>query len=209
MAFNYDFREIRWDGNNGFIFVNPFNIPLHSVLPHPISLVDSSVSFDLIIPSFEELVYAMPNYQDIRTNGAVNLVCLIGFDTPIIELTFYYVNQNDIRMRIMVIGNDGGSYIDLNIGYDETHHFEIILRDYTAEIIMDDETLEFTDNLDEPISRVPVSNEQPYVFIGTWYFSYFMYTLSGIHIETDTVLANSEYDINYWLGEFETAYSEE
>ena len=70
--------------------------------------------------------------------------------------------------------------------------------------------MNFSYNLEEPTSLLPVSDEQPYVFIGTWYFEYFMYTLSGIHIETDTFLANSEiYDINYWLGEFESAYNEE
>lgn len=200
-------RAIRWDENGGFIIKNSYNISLHSVLPHPISLVDSYVSFDITIPSYDELLGDVRNYPDTIYNSK-NLVCLIGFNRPIIEFVFYHESENGTRMRIMVAGNDSGSYTELNIGYEETHHFEIILRDYTAEIIMDDETLEFSNNSDEPISRVPVSNEQPYVFIGTWYFAYFMFTLSGIHIETDTVLANSEiYDINYWLGEFEAAYS--
>lgn len=198
-----DLRQIRWDEYEGYTFENPTGAFLHSALPHPISLVDSYVSFDLTIPSYEELVYAMHNY-DATIYNSKELVCLTGFNTPIIEFVFYYVNQNDTMMRILVAGNSSGSSIDLNIGYDETHHFEIILKDYTAEIIMDDETLEFSNNsYDEPISIVPVSNEQPYLFIGTWYFSYFVFTLRGIHIETDTVLASADYDIDYWLGEFE------
>lgn len=204
-------REIRWDehGDNGYIFKNPYNIPLHSALPHPISLVDSHVSFDLIIPSYQELLDEIHNYSNTIYNGK-ELVCLIGFNTPIIDFTFNHINQNETMMRIMVVGNDSGSHIDLNIGYEETHHFDIILRDYTAEIFMDNEPLEFSYDLEEPTSLLPVSDEQPYVFIGTWYFEYFMYTLSSIHIETDTPLANSEnYDINYWLGEFETAYNKE
>lgn len=202
-------RTIRWGENGGFVIENLYNISLHSALPHPISLVDSHVSFDITIPSYDELVGDVRNYPDTIYNSK-NLVCLIGFNRPIIEFVFHHESENGTRMRITVTGNDSGSRIDLNIGYDETHHFEIILKDYTAEIIMDDETLEFSNNSDEPISIVPVSNEQPYVFIGTWYFEYFMYTLSSIHIETDTPLANSEiYDINYWLGEFETAYNKE
>ena len=204
----YDERAIRWDGNNGFIFENPSNMSLHSALPHPISLVDSYVSFDITIPSYNKLVQEIHNYGDTIWNTKY-LVCLTGFNTPVIQFVFYQSNVNETRMRLIVTGNDSGSYIELNIGYDETHHFDIILRDYTAEIIMDGETLEFSNNdSDEQLSIVPVSDEQPYVFIGTWYFSNFMFTLSGIHIETNTVLANSEiYDINYWLGEFETAYS--
>ena len=206
---NYDARAIRWDEYEGYIFESPSNASLHSALPHPISLVDSYVSFDITIPSYNKLVQEIHNYGDTIGNTKV-LVCLTGFNTPVIQFVFYHSSQNNTIMRIIVTGNDGGPYIELNIGYEETHHFEIILRDYTAEIIMDDETLEFSNNSDEPISRVPVSDEQPYLFIGTWYLKYFIFILGNIHIETDTFLANSEiYDINYWLGEFETAYNEE
>ena len=202
-------RVIRWDENNGFIIKNPSNMDLHSALPHPISLVDSYVSFELTIPSYQELLDEVRNYRD-TIYASKTLVSLNGFKHPSIEFYFYHVNENETLMRILVTGNDGGSHTDLNVGYGETYHFEIILKDYTAEIIMDDETLEFSNDSDEPTSIVPVSNEQPYLFISTWYFRYFMYTLSSIHIETTTVLANSElYDIDYWLGEFETACSEE
>lgn len=208
-----DGRTIRWDGNEGYIFTNSSNISLHSALPHPISLVDSYVSFDITIPSLYELQQKVHSYESdgsIIYSHDVNLLCLTGFKIPIIEFLLYRENESEIIMRIRVVGNDRDSYIDLNIGYEETHHFEIILRDYTVEMIIDDENIEFSNNLDEPIFIVPVSNEQPYVFIGTRYFSYFMYTLSSIHIETDTPLANSEiYDIHYWLGEFETAYKKE
>ena len=207
-----DARTIRWDGNEGYIFTNSSNISLHSALPHPISLVDSYVSFDITIPSLYELQQKVHSYESdgsIIYSHDVNLLCLTGFKIPIIEFLLHLENESEIIMRIRVVGNDRDSHIDLNIGYDETHHFEIILKDYTAEIIMDDETLEFSNNSDELISIVPVSNQQPYLFIGTQYFTYFMYTLSRIHIETDTFLASADYDINYWLGEFESAYNEE
>lgn len=207
-----DARTIRWDGNEGYIFTNSSNISLHSALPHPISLVDSYVSFDITIPSLYELQQEVRSYGSdgiIIYSDNVNLLCLTGFKIPIIEFLLYLENESEIIMRIRVVGNDSSSHIDLNIGYDETHHFEIILKDYTAEIIMDDETLEFSNNSDKLISIVPVSNQQPYLFIGTHYFTYFMYTLSRIHIETDTFLASADYDINYWLGEFESAYNEE
>lgn len=204
-----DARTIRWDGNEGYIFTNSSNISLHSALPHPISLVDSYVSFDITIPSLYELQQKVHNYGSIIYSHSVNLLCLTGFKIPIIEFLLYRENESEIIMRIRVVGNDRGSWINLNIGYEETHHFEIILKDYTAEIIMDDKTLEFSNNSDELISLVPVSNQQPYLFIGTQYFTYFMYTLSRIHIETDTFLASADYDINYWHGEFERAYNKE
>ena len=206
---DYDARAIRWDEYEGYIFESLSSASLHSALPHPISLVDSYVSFDLIIPSYQKLMDEIRNYDNTLGN-AKYLVCLIGFNRPVIQFVFYHPSQNNTIMRIIVTGNDSGSYIELNVGYEETHHFDIILKDYTAEIIMDDETLEFSNNSDEPLSIVPVSDEQPYVFIGTWYLEYFIFILGNIHIETDTFLANSEiYDINYWLGEFETAYNEE